>query len=130
MLITVAVLTLVIVVTHIITIPGRRGRDRILSCNHPALLAACRELIANRQSFSNEVIRSWSDGTFVDGKSEQLLKMPTIIQQLQPLHVDIGTDCVVVYVAIPPRAIVVGFAAGAKQSGTRKLIDGLWLWGG
>jgi len=122
-----SVLIIVIVSIYIITIPGRRGRERILSANHPALLAACRELITTRQSYSNEQQVSWADGIYINGNSPQFRRAPQIIQDLRPLHIRVNPHCVLIYVALPPRAVVFGYAEGAEQFGTTKLIDGLWL---
>lgn len=107
----------------------RDGKARIFSGNYPALLAACRQLIQNSSTFTNEWTESWRpDGAiFIPRDSAQFSNsVPKAIQDLRPHYVMITRNYVMVYVALPPRALLYGYTEGAEESGTVKLMDGLW----
>ena len=135
--ITAMIFMLFLVATTIGVRLAARKYDR---CDHSALLAACREMLAHRTSFTNSPNfrqpRSGEKATislFRDpaGYGPDI---PLIIRELNPRYLLIREDSIII--ADPPsypamRRGVIAFAPDTgNQYGTRKYIDGLWFWNG
>ena len=107
-------------------------RYQLDHANHALILAACREVIANRSSYQNDRDK-WPSL----GKADVLLlrpipeSVPKVVRQLNPKYILIREDNVLLSFNVPfARAALLGFQAGAHQYGTRQYIDGLWFWNG
>jgi hypothetical protein len=100
--------------------------------DHRRIVSACREMIANRTSYPNDKAK-W--GTLHEG---DVLLLPPIsdavpqaIRELRPRNIIITGDYVIIDVRLPLSRIgLIGFAVGATEFGTFRLIDGLWFWNG
>jgi hypothetical protein len=118
-----------ILLRHALQTSGRGGYRRIMQADHPELLLACRELISNRVALSPD--HASRDILPIGPKYHGYTNMVhATIQNLGPMFMEVHTNYVMIYVAMPPRQAVLGFAEGAHQFGTTKLIDGLWYWTG
>jgi hypothetical protein len=106
---------------------GMHLKRPIFHGDHPAMLAACRTMIAERQSYHND--RQDSQSTLGDPVIIQPVRnseVPTIIKNMNPAYIRIYKDHVLICFSALPRVYLLGFAEGAKQYGAIKLIDGLW----
>jgi hypothetical protein len=113
-------------------IPANRAVAKIEATDHAALLAACRQAIADRPEYTNDrdPAVTWMDEwvTCERGSKDYYSRLPATLRHLDPNWVLIGTNQVLVSFRGPPaRVYVRGFAPGATQFGTRQLIDGLWI---
>ena len=113
-------------------IPAGRAVSTIEAADHAALLAACRQTIADRPQYTNDRDPdvTWMDEwvTCKRGSQDYQRRLPAALRDLDPNWVLIGTNQVVVSFRGPPaRVYVRGFMPDAKQFGTRQLIDGLWI---
>jgi hypothetical protein len=97
----------------------------ILHADHQAILAACRTMIAERQNYHNQ--RPDSKNRPGDPVWPSKDEFPTVIKNLDPRYIIVDKDHVVICFSALPRVYLYGFAEGAEQYGTRKLIDGLWI---
>lgn len=57
-------------------------------------------------------------------------QIPSIVRQLKPVRVILNEDSAVICVWPYPRIYVCAFRIGAREYGTKKLIDGLWYYDG
>ena len=97
--------------------------------NHESILAACREAIANRGSYRNDRVQ-WSSLN-----KDQIVLLPPLpsnlplpIRDLNPKNVLIDKEWVQINLSLPfYRISIIGYNSGARQAGTTKYIDGLWL---
>ena len=109
----------------------RRTVERIRQGDHAALLSACRSLMENGHTFTNDPVVTWARSwqASVARDSEQYNRsMPPAIKDLTPKWVRITTNQVYLYFwDVPRRMCVRAFATNAHQFGTEKLVDGLWL---
>jgi len=100
--------------------------------DHARILAACREMIAKRNTYHNDMDK-W--GT-LDRDDVLLLPplpndLPDAIHELNPHSVIIRNDYVMLNLGLPfCRIGLLGFKSGARQFGTFKYMDGLWFWNG
>ena len=100
---------------------ARAAHQSIVKSDHAALLAACRQLIAN------------GERTMYRDRKEYGSDVPAIIRDMDPWWIAVDTNAVRVFVCGPPRTGFVGFIEGAgdgwmrEGNGCRKLIDGLWM---
>ena len=107
--------------------------------NHAAVLAACREMIDHRQTYTNDPSYdeiSWERNSvyLTRDKAAYGIAVPQIIRNMNPRaiiirenYLDIRDPCI-----FPPRRRgAVAFPAGTKnQFGTKPYIDGFWYWDG
>ncbi|MFA5205143.1 MAG: hypothetical protein WC708_12150 [Lentisphaeria bacterium] len=105
---------------------------QIRNADHPAVLAACRALMTDVDNFKcDHEMPSWQAGwkAVVDNGSAQYEdKIPATIKALNPQSISITSNQVYLfYWNSPVRLSVRAFGPTAKQFGTEKLIDGLWL---
>ena len=121
-------------------IGGRLAVRKYDGSDHAALLAACREMLANRLSFTNSpsfrAPHSW-EGTTISLTRDPTgfgPEIPRAIRELNPRYIVIHEDSLIVSdpPSFPPmRRGVIAFPADAEfQYGTEKYIDGLWYWNG
>ncbi len=109
-------------------------------CDHAALLAASRQMLANRMSFTNSP--NFREPHSWEGSSISLARdpagfgseFPAVIRELSPLYIVIREDSVII--SDPPsfpamRRGVIAFSRGTEfQYGTERYQDGLWYWNG
>ena len=116
---------------------GCRGRhkvpERVSQLNYPAILDACRGMISNRQIYAHSDLRipSTLPAEVIVLRPELRPldeSVPTLIRDLNANEITIAEDHVCLWLDF--RVLVLGFADGAKQFGTEKLIDGLWYFDG
>ncbi len=94
-------------------------KTRLLECDHPAVLAACRQLLADSDEPSsgrNQVVLRppYSDTT------------PRILQEMKPRYIVVQKDRVLLRFGSMPKMYLNAFRKGAEEYGKRELIDGLW----
>jgi hypothetical protein len=107
-------------------------------CDHAALLAACREMILERQWLLSGRTNDPSSGLLLDevwlgqGGIPIPEAVPKVIRDLRPTYIVIRKDYLIIGAPVSPVRIgVVAYAKGVEPSfGTRKYIDGLWFWDG
>lgn len=114
---------------------GHFARQKLFQADHVAVLAACRELISNRQSFPTCTDpSSWQDPdkrVLVVGGSTIDDSVPRVVRELDPIYIRIGTNSVLIRLnARGSREYFLAFADGAEEYGTRELCPGLWYWNG
>lgn len=115
----------------------RHSRAQILSADPKALLAACREMIARRERFTN----TWADldpsstqiRTLNSAESESSPDVPAILREMHPLGIDIETNRVIVHLHGAPRVGFIGYSEDAVQTRianeeikTIMVTNGLW----
>jgi hypothetical protein len=108
--------------------PARRARRRVEAVVPQSILAACRDLMAQRSVFQGEEVVPDSEWVHVKLSSPEHQKMlPPPLVSLKPMWILIKTNHVTVGVHPPPcRVYLRAFAPGAKEFGSIKIIDGLW----
>lgn len=104
--------------------------------DHQLLLQACRELIANRNTYKNT-----NPGWFPTPEPKIVVldqtvapfgqEIPEIVRKMN-CQIFIRENYVTLFVphASLSRMFFLGFREGAEQFGTFKYIDGLWFWNG
>lgn len=118
---------------------SQRAVAKYDDCDHAALLAACRQMIATRNSFTNspnfdppgyapdDICLTRKAGAYGP-------EVPAILRELSPKFIGIREDSLVI--SDPPDTVrmrrgVLAFSEGVEfQYGTRQYIDGLWYWNG
>ncbi len=117
----------------------QRAAAKFDDCDHVALLAACRQMIATRTSFTNSP--NYNPPSYAPDDICLTLdagpygpEVPAILRELSPQYIGIREDHVVISDpsrSPPMRRGVLAFAESAEfQYGTRQYIDGLWYWNG
>jgi hypothetical protein len=110
--------------------PARRAQHKIENSDKPAIVRACRQLMAERSTYTNEGEQaSWMTQwiTIKRGSMQYNTRLPAPITNLDPIWVLIGTNRVMIGVRPPPcRVYLHAFADGSKQEGKQQLADGLW----
>jgi len=109
-----------------------RSIQQIRQADHGALLLACRSVMGNAHSFTNdgEVMPWHSDWhATVNRDSQQYSSMiPPAIKDLSPACVRIASNQVYLFwINSPARLCVRAFGPNAKQFGSEMLTNGLWL---
>ena len=116
------------------TLQNRRVRNQIAQTDHASMLSACRWMIENQNQFKDEPCGIWNGKgrTCINADSQQWShSVPDHIKNFAPAHfLVISTNELMIYVNTIPRTVILAFPKGAKQRGTTKLIDGLWIWMG
>ena len=132
LLLLILLIPLLLFVVNGIHIGGRLYR--LKHADHARILMACREAIANRNSYRNDRRQDeglWPDEGVVLLRPPFQSEVPEAIRGLNPHDVIIRQDYVLVNLNLPfSRIGLLGFRPGAKQFGTEKYIDGLWFWNG
>ena len=117
-----------------------RAMAKYDQCDHVALLAACRQMMANRDTYTNSPSYrppySWERGSVSLSRDHGAYgpEIPDVVRNLSPLYVVIRADSVII--GDPPRFPpmrrgMIAFPADAEfQYGTRQYLDGLWYWNG
>jgi len=98
-----------------------------------ALLSACREMINNRaaDSIGTNPSSAKTSAIVIDDKRRlNAESIPSIVRQLKPVRITLDKDRALICVWPYPRIYVIGFSAGAKEYGTKKIVDGLWYYNG
>ena len=133
----------VVVLAALNLVERSRMRSRIAefdTCDHYALLAACRDMVTHRDDYrtNKSYLYSASDpgSVYLTPKAAPFDDaVPKVVRDLRPFYIFIKKDCVIITghysgLTCGTRIGIVGFAEGASQYGTRKYIDGLWYWNG
>lgn len=111
---------------------ARQTRRMVFEADHPALLSACRFMISNRQFFTNDWSAAVEPGEI--GMSEEQIKnnphVPASIRQMHPLCICLERERVIATLHGPPRMYFIGYAEGAQEDGTERLLEGLWYFNG
>lgn len=116
---------LIICFTSIMTWLSAMSRP-IYRADHRALLAACRDMIDRRDS-----LQGTREGREVVIYSQHIgSQIPSVVRQLKPVRIILSNDRATICVWPYPRIYVCAFRIGAEESGTKKLIDGLWYYDG
>lgn len=105
------------------------ARHKILSTDRPALLSACRQMLADRDKYRNDWVNGYlrKGDKAIDADVGGITPdVPEVIRRMNPRYVVIEGDHVRVMVHAPPRAGFIGFAERAKQYGDLQLTNGLW----
>ena len=118
--------------SHSIMGPAKDAIRRIDAADQDTILAACRQIMNERPQYTNDLdpTVTWMEEwvTVKRGSHDYRRRLPAAVRDLNPYWVLIGTDQVVVSVnPIPARVYLRAFSPKAKQFGSRKLIDGLWI---
>jgi hypothetical protein len=103
---------------------------RVRHANPSAVLAGCREMIANRDSYQGKRTDWPADrGVYIDFTVRPVdRRIPKVIQGLHPGYAIIESNSVlVVFLGGFSHLGYQAFAEGVEGSGTEKLADGLWL---
>ena len=117
----------------------RHALAKYNQCDHAALLAACRQMITDRNTYTNDPSYSPSppelgDITLWRENSSYGPTIPAMIRNLNPLSITVRTNLLIINdpSSIPPfRRGIIAFASDAReQFGTKQYIDGLWYWNG
>ena len=102
--------------------------------DHARILAACREALANKNSYRNDRDRwGWLPENDVVLLPPLPENFPAAIRELHPRNVMIKDEdkCVIICFTAPfARVCMLGFAPGVPQFGTEQFTDGLWFWNG
>ena len=115
----------------------RTSISRIKTADHTTILRECREMVDRRATYENNRA-SWPVSV-VDSNDVCLgpfttpidASIPKEVRNLRPHRIIIRRDYVLIDCGPPlTRQWVLGFREGARQFGTVKLIDGLWIWNG
>ena len=117
-----------------VPIHARNTRQMLFQADHAQLLTACRSMIANRHLYTND----WPGAvTLSRGEigidPEQILNnphIPEIIRSMDTFCMRLESNRVVGTLQPPPRMYFIGYADGAKEDGTTRLIPGLWYFNG
>lgn len=113
------------------------GSDRLVSrvsdSGSPAVLAACRQLITDLKQhpeWRRKDLDIYGKATSAPGDYLYAVaprdKWPRILADLEPGYIALDDEHVMICLSAIPRVYILGFAEGAKQYGTEKLVDGLW----
>lgn len=102
---------------------------RALNTNHEAVLAACREMLVNRDKYRND----W-DGNptllegdkALDSRKGITPDVPKPIRELKPDCIIIRKDKVEIRLAGPYLQYIIGFKEGVPGQGDKMLTNGLW----
>jgi hypothetical protein len=100
--------------------------------DHSRILAACREAIARRGTYRNDNAQwglLYKDRVVILPPLPD--NLPLAIRELHPKDVIIDENSVLLNLSLPfSRISLIGYKSGARQAGTFRYIDGLWLWHG
>jgi len=113
------------------------ARQQILASDPQTLLTACREMIANREKFRNDWAEDYGknrgDRTLDRDKGAYGQDVPAIIRKMNPFHIVISKNRVLVFVYGPPRTGFIGYITGADELGmlnqnrATMITNGLWM---
>lgn len=113
---------------------GRETYTRLMTADHPALLSACRFMLSNRNLYTNDWPTAFSlEEGEISMSQEQInanTNVPPIIREMNTRSLDLREKFVIATLPGPPRLYFIGYAQGAAQKGTTRLIDGLWFFNG
>ena len=123
-----------ILVLVILLVPANIAikKYRLNHLDRKQVLAACRQAIADRDSYRND-----KDKWGAPYEDDVLLlppipnEVPQALRDLHPSYILIREDSVLLTLKVPfARVSLLGFKSGARQYGTSRYIDGLWFWDG
>ena len=109
---------------------GAMANWRARHANYPAVLKACREMIAKKDSYRGQRPDLPADaGVYLDFTTGPIdPAIPEVIRGLKPAYVVIESNAVlVVFLGGFSHLGYQAYAEGSQGGGTEKLIDGLWL---
>jgi hypothetical protein len=113
---------------------GRETYTRLMTADHPALLSACRFMLSNRSLYTNDWPTAFGlEEGEINISQEQIqtnTNVPPIIREMNTRSLDLREKYVIATLPGPPRLYFIGYAQGAAQKGTIRLIDGLWFFNG
>lgn len=113
---------------------GRETYTRLMTADHPALLSACRFMLSNRNLYTNDWPTAFGlERGGINMSREQIqanMNVPPIIREMKTRRLDLREKYVIATLPGPPRLYFIGYAHGAAQKGTTRLIDGLWFFNG
>jgi hypothetical protein len=103
---------------------------RVRHANHGAVLAACREMMAKRNTYKGKRTDWPPDrGVYIDFTVSPVdSSIPKTIRSLHPAYIVIQSNSVsVVFLSGFSGLGYVAYPEGVEGGGSEKLIDGLWL---
>ena len=117
-----------------VPIHARNTRQMIFQADHARLLTACRDMIANRHLYTNDwpgaVTLSRGEIGIDRAQIQNNAHIPQVIRDMDPLCMRLESNRVVATLDPPPRMYFIGYAEGAREDGTTRLIPGLWYFNG
>jgi hypothetical protein len=104
-------------------------QHRVLTADHGVLLAACREMLINKDKYRNDWngYPSLAEGEkAIDARKGITPDVPKPIRELKPYCIIIRTNKIEIQLSGPYRQCVFGFKDGVQEYGDKMLTNGLW----
>ncbi len=105
------------------------ARKQALNSDHDIILAACREMLTNRDRYRNdwEGNKSLSEGDkVIDALKGITPDVPKPIRELKPKLIILRKDKVEIHLPGPYSQSIQGFKEGVPGNGKKMLTNGLW----